>query len=104
MDFEQIVGGLQSTQNICRDGWIPVQIELGWGWDFFIFPRKQLRKNQNMQLFICRDGWIESIAVPIFTNCIISWDEGLIYGWIPVQIELGWCWEIIVGKTEAVQQ
>ena len=28
VDFEQIVGGLQSTQNICRDGWIPVQIEL----------------------------------------------------------------------------
>ena len=27
--LEEIVCGLQSTQNICRDGWIPDQIELG---------------------------------------------------------------------------
>ena len=34
MDLEQIVGGLQSTENICRDGSLD-SIQLGLGWKFF---------------------------------------------------------------------
>ena len=34
MDLEQIVGGLQSTENICRDASLD-SIQLGLGWKFF---------------------------------------------------------------------
>ena len=34
MDLEQIVGGLQSNENICRDASLD-SIQLGLGWGFF---------------------------------------------------------------------